>query len=61
MKPVKLLAALQARLAQLEDKVARLGLRDEALDHGIEEPAAAWGPNPNRSVAECPTWKPWSR
>ncbi len=36
------LAALRVRLAELEQKIARLELRDEALDHSIEELAAAW-------------------
>ncbi len=38
----KPLAALRVRLAELEQKIARLELRDEALDHSIEELAAAW-------------------
>ncbi len=39
---VRRLAALKARIAELEEKIARLELRDEALDHSIEELAAAW-------------------
>ncbi len=39
---VKQPAALKARIAELEEKIARLELRDEALDHSIEELAAAW-------------------
>ncbi len=36
------IAALQARLEELERKVRALELRDQALDHSIEELAAAW-------------------
>jgi exonuclease VII small subunit len=40
-------SALQARLEELERKVQSLELRDEALDHSIEELAAAWVADPN--------------
>ncbi len=36
------MAALQASLEKLERKVRALELRDQALDHSIEELAAAW-------------------
>jgi predicted RNase H-like nuclease (RuvC/YqgF family) len=38
----KRMAALQARLEELECKIQDLELRNEALDHSIEELAAAW-------------------
>ncbi|HEX9074226.1 MAG TPA: hypothetical protein VF932_00535 [Anaerolineae bacterium] len=36
------MAALEARVEELERKIQDLELRDEALDHSIEELAAAW-------------------
>lgn len=38
----KRMVALQARLEELERKIQDLELRNEALDHSIEELAAAW-------------------